>query len=381
MRKLHWHLVIVTICCAFALFGCALAPAGSVASGGLTRLDNDGYLYYLDYDKDYYSDEVMQALKEAGALEPGCSAFSTNTLEGDSLLCHDYDMMHRVSKEDRTPTGLNVVLHCAPSGKYESIAVADAFYCSKNNPLLTRGGPDMDGFELSMVDVIPYECLDGINEMGFAACLLRVDIKEGEQPCGMVAGSSIMLRYMLDNCANVDEAIAYVNTSDLKPSDWQNCHIFTTDATGRSVVIESRNGEVSAVETDVVTNFYVGYDDIADSYRNGKLREEAIKLVDENGEQRYHFGFGHGYHRFVSLASQLEMHRDTSADEYRTRMTEPMALVLLQSVAQNEQTTAAGTSNTQFSCIYNNMTKTVSVWSFQNWQTSYVFNAQGERVQ
>jgi hypothetical protein len=100
-----------------------------------------------------------------------------------------------------------VVLHCAPSGKYESIAVADAFYCSKNNPLLTRGGPDMDGFELSMVDVIPYECLDGINEMGFAACLLRVDIKEGEQPCGMVAGSSIMLRYLLDNCAR-------------KPSSW-----------------------------------------------------------------------------------------------------------------------------------------------------------------
>ena len=219
-----------------------------------------------------------------------------------------------------------------------------------------------------------------MNEKGLAVSVLRVDIKEGDEPAHMVAGSSIMLRQMVDNCANVDEAIAYVNTSDLKPADWQNCHFFVTDAAGNSVVIESRNGQVSTVETDVVTNFYMGSDDISDSYSNGKLREEAVKLVDENGEQRYRFGYGHGYHRFAALASQLEMHRDTNADTYRTHMTQPEALVMLQSVAQNEQTVAAGTSWTQFSCIYRNAARTVSVWSFQDWQTSYTFNTSGDRV-
>jgi choloylglycine hydrolase len=153
-----------------------------------------------------------------------------------------------------------------------------------------------------------------------------------------------------------------------------------TEATGKSVVIESRNSEVSVVEADVVTNFYVGSDDISDSYRKGKLREEAVKLVDENGAPRYRLGYGHGYHRFTTLASQLEMHRDPSADAYRTRMTEPEALVMLQSVAQNEQTEAAGTSCTQFSCIYRNAARTLSVWSFQNWQTSYTFDTSGERL-
>lgn len=392
-RTITRRLIAAMLICMLALVGCARGPVGtapsidqssteaawSPAAGQLTRLDEDGYFYYLDYDKDYYSDEVMQKLEASGALKPACSAFSTFTLEGEHLCCHNYDMMHRVSKEDRTPTGLNVVLHCAPQGKYESIAVGDAFYCDTNNPLIARGGPDMDGFEASMVDTIPYECLDGVNEMGLAACILRVDIKEGEQPSNMIAGSSIMLRYLLDNCATVDEAIAYVNTSDLKPSDWQDCHIFVTDATGGSAVLESRNGEVKAVDTDVVTNFYVGYDDIADSYRNGKLRELAVKLVDEDGEQRYHFGYGHGYHRFVSLASQLEMRRNTDSDEYCTRMTESEALVMLQSVVQNEHTVAAGTSYTQFSTIYNNATRTLTVWSFQDWKTPYVFNAHGER--
>ena len=61
-------------------------------------------------------------------------------------------------------------------------------------------------------------------------------------------------------------------------------------------------------------------------------------------------------------------------------MTEPEALVMLQSVAQNERTEAAGTSFTQFSCMYRNAARTLEVWSFQQWQTSYAFDVHGERV-
>ena len=389
------YMATLAIICLFALAACAKAPADShsdaqpsasvesatwqPAEGELTRLDEDGYLYYLDYTKDYYSDEILQELDDSGVTKPACSAFFTHTLEGNPLTCRNFDEPHRVSAEDRTITGLNVVLHCAPSGKYESIAVADAVYCEKGNPLLTRGGPDTEGFNVDMVDTIPYQCMDAMNEKGLAVSILMVDIKEGDEPARMAAGSSIMLRRIIDNCADVDEAIAYVNTSDLTPADWQSCHFFVTDAAGNSVVIESRNGEVSAVETDVVTNFYVGSNDISDSYRNGKLREEAVKLTDENGNPRYQFGYGHGYHRFVALASQLEMHRDTTTDTYRTQMTEPEALIMLQSVAQNEQTKAVGTSFTQFSCIYRNAARTLSVWSFQNWQTAYTFNTSGEK--
>ena len=383
--------------CLLALSGCAQAPAGSAShaesgsavesaawqpvAGELVRLDEDGYLYYLDYTNDYYSDEVLKALDDSGATtKPACSAFFTHTLEGDPITCRNFDEPHYASAEDKTFTGLNVVVHCALPGKYESIALGDAVYCGKDNPLLTRGGPDREGFSADLVDTIPYQCMDGMNEKGLSASILMVDIKEGDESVNIPAGPSIMVRRLIDDCADVDEAIAYVNSCDLRPADWQSCHIFVTDVAGKSVVIESRNSEVSVVETDVVTNFYVGSDDISDSYRKGKLREEAVELVDVNGEPRYRFGYGHGYHRFTTLASQLEMHRDPSADAYRTRMTEPEALVMLQSVAQNEQTEAAGTSCTQFSCIYRNAARTLSVWSFQNWQTSYTFDTSGERL-
>ena len=397
MRGCIAALVAFAMTCTLVLSGCAQAPtdSGSKAElgnkteaeawrpskGELARLDEDGYLYYLDYAKDYYSDEVLKALDESGATKPGCSAFFTHTMEGKPLTCRNYDKAHYVSDKDRTHTGLNVVLHCALPGKYESIAVGDAVYCDENNKLLTRGGPDMEGFQANMIDTIPYQCMDAMNEKGLVVSILKVDTKEGEEPANMIAGSSIMLRRLIDNCADVNEAIAYVNSSDLKPADWQDCHIFVTDAADNKVVIESRNGVVSTVTTDVVTNFYVGSDDIADSYRNGNLREEAVKLVDENGEPRYRFGYGHGYHRFTTLASQLEMHRDTKAEAYRTQMTEPEALVMLQSVAQNERTEAVGASYTQFSCLYRNADRTVSVWPFQNWQTAYTFDTSGNKLQ
>ena len=73
------------------------------------------------------------------------------------------------------------------------------------------------------------------------------------------------------------------------------------------------------------------------------------------------------------------MSYDTKSDTYRTHRTESEALIMLQSVAQNEQTTAVGTSCTQFSCLYRNADKTLSVWSFQDWQTAYSFTTSGER--
>lgn len=134
----------------------------------------------------------------------------------------------------------------------------------------------------------------------------------------------------------------------------QDCHFFVSDADGRSVVIESRNSVISVVESDVCTNFYLGSDDQEDSYRNGKLREEAVKMTDENGTPEYHYGYGHGYHRFVTILGQLERYRDTSRQDYYTMMPESAALVILQSAVQNPYTNASGISMTQYSAIYNN---------------------------
>ena len=110
------------------------------------------------------------------------------------------------------------------------------------------------------------------------------------------------------------------------------------------------------------------------------MREQAVTITDENGERQYNAGYGHGYHRFITIASQLESHRDTASEEYRTLMPESDALVILRSAAQNPYTKASGISMTQYSAIYNNKKKTLEVWPFQNYLTSYVFDVKGNRI-
>ena len=379
MKKQLFFKIIVLFAICMTGFGCGSSSAQNVQRD-VVGLDEDGYLYYMDYTKDYYGPDVIDKLREGGFIDTGCSTFFTYNTNGEPITCRNYDYPHRVSEEDRTLTGLNIVLHTNPEGKYESIAMADAVWCDQTNPLLQRGGPDMPGFDASLLDILPYQCMDGINEKGLNVSILRVDIKEGDKPANFPIASSMILRYMLDDCANVAEAIKKVDTAIVTPEDWQDCHIYVTDTEGNYAVIESRNGIVSTVESDVVTNFYLSYDDIADSYRNGNLRENALMLTDEYGEKQYQFGYGHGYHRFITIASQLKSHIDTTSEEYRTVMPESAALVILQSAAQNPYTKASGISMTQYSAIYNNEKKTLEVWPFQNYQTSYAFDVTGNRL-
>ena len=51
------------------------------------RLDDDGYLYYMDYTKDYYSPEVLDAMREIGYIDPGCSVFFTHNVAGECISC------------------------------------------------------------------------------------------------------------------------------------------------------------------------------------------------------------------------------------------------------------------------------------------------------
>ena len=207
--------------------------SGTGDHGGLTQLDDNGYLYFMDYKKDYYSPEVMDAMRKLGYIDPGCSAFFTHNTEGEPITCRNYDVLHCVSEEDPSPTGLNIVLHCRPEGKYESIALADAVWCGEDNPLLQRFGPDQEGFDPDWLDILPYQCMDGINEKGLYVSIQRVDIKEGEQPARFPVGSSMLLRFILDDCADVDEAVRKTKTGIMVPEDWQNCHFMVSDPSGR----------------------------------------------------------------------------------------------------------------------------------------------------
>ena len=63
----------------------------------IRRIDNDGYLYFMDYTDDYYSMKVMDSLQRVGYIEPGCSTFFTHNLDDEPITCRNYDIQHPVS--------------------------------------------------------------------------------------------------------------------------------------------------------------------------------------------------------------------------------------------------------------------------------------------
>lgn len=307
----------------------------------IQRLDEKGCLYFMDYTGDFYDPGLIRKIKKAAAAKAGCSCFLTHNEHGHVLTCRNYDLGHRVSENDPAFTGLNVILHCQPKDKYESIGVCDAVWIDPFNPLFQSCGPDKEGFSTEMFSCLPYVCMDGINEKGLCANLLKVEIKDGEQPQQTSWGPGFILRHILESCS----------------------------------------GRLCAVKTDIVTNFFQCRGDMADShYSNGALREKAVYMADINGEKRYTFGHGHGYHRFVSIQSQLEMHRDLTSETFRTVMPEDHALVVLRSAAQNPYTKAAGTSVTQYTIIYNNTERTMKAWSFQDFSKSFCYDITGKPI-
>ena len=116
MKKQLFFKIIVLFAICMTGFGCGSSSAQNVQRE-VVGLDEDGYLYYMDYTKDYYGPDVIDKLREGGFIDTGCSTFFTYNTNGEPITCRNYDYPHRVSEEDRTLTGLNIVLHTKPEGK------------------------------------------------------------------------------------------------------------------------------------------------------------------------------------------------------------------------------------------------------------------------
>lgn len=327
----------------------------------ITRLDNEGLLYYVNYTGDYYRSPA--ALVPSVVRGAGCSAFSTRAtdLDGTFITCRNMDYPH-FDKEGRV-TGLNAVVRLNPKGKYRSVNVADANWISALGFDYVRGALDNGKTPTYPMVLIPWMCLDGLNEKGLCVNILALDVKDGEKavaqklPGKKTVVITELLRLLLDNCADVGEAITYagnVNMWNISDNDY---HLFLTDAEGNSAVLEWRFNEMRITRQDAVTNCYVSSDDPADCYMDGKLHEKAIEKAESLRE--YHMGFGHGYGRYNTLITGLDRFRDSDIG-YTSRMTVADAEELISSVWQICDGTGM-TSHTQYSVIYENENRKLTV--------------------
>ena len=347
----------------------------------IVRIDDKGAFYEMNYTADYYDSVVLNVAEAAiKAFSTGCSAFTTYSNDGSFLFCRNYDYRHKDA--DGNATGLNVLIHFAPEGKLRSIGVCDA--CWLNPSAYFAGTLDDGKTDISNMALAPYMCVDGMNEAGLAVSLLVVDVKDGETLTNQNTGKqrvshSMLLRYIMDNAHNIEEAIAIAQEYDVFSTGRNDLHMFLSQKDGRSAVFEWRQygddekQELYVTYTNAVTNFYVGFDDGQDAYNSdGSLKESYTKIYPTyNG---YQYGYGHGYHRFNQIISSLERYVQADANAKGIRnsiMDESQALDILRAAAQGPG--IENTSFTQYSAIYNLEDLSVSFWIQRNYEKIYTF--------
>ncbi len=340
----------------------------------IKRIDEEGYLYSCDYTGKYHSNPLA-SLPVRLVSGIGCSAFFTHNEDGDVLTARNFDQAH-VDKNGNV-TGLNIIIRFAPKKKYRSVCIADAAFLSVIKIPYSKGSLDNKKVPTFPLTALPYLCVDGINEKGLTASILALDTKKGETFVNQSfkgrkkANVSQLLRYVLDDCATVDEAIALASKYNMVNILAHDFHLFLTDANGKYVVLEWRYNEMQVVYTDAATNCYVGFDDGEDALRDDGTIKEVFEKPDDIPD-RYHYGYGHGFDRLTVMIRSL-MWATESEDPYYTQMSDERAMDVLSEISQ-EYDAESSTSCTQYSVVYNNTKRTFDICAVRDYKNVYHFS-------
>lgn len=172
----------------------------------------------------------------------GCCAFTAETPEGQRIFGRNFDY-------EETDT---LVFYTDPEDGYASYGVTDLKFFDIGEK------QEFDGSSViakALMLAAPYVTMDGINEAGVGVGILQLDIDELHQDNGkpdLLIFAAI--RGILDNCATVDEAIELLSKYDIHSFLSRSYHLFITDKTGKSVIVEWTDEETFIVEDTACTN-------------------------------------------------------------------------------------------------------------------------------
>lgn len=250
----------------------------------LTRVDASGELYRMDYVADYGLNAMIAAggvksnaellgyaqryllnipTTKSLSLDPnfGCSAFMVKSQDGHYLFCRNFDYVIEspVSVITRTSSSIST-------------------FCMNMAVNTTKSGTPDDGVsDNSFYVAAPLAIMDGMNDYGVAICVLVVMSYGAEQHAEGKSNltTTAVMREILDNAKNVDEALAIFDSHNFYAHGGtyqSNYHFFLADASGRSVVVEyvnsGRNNQSDTNYEKVVTDAkYVTNNFLYESFR------------------------------------------------------------------------------------------------------------------
>ena len=224
----------------------------------LRRVDGNPYLYALDYRAAYDLDDLVRKnldtyagllnyavdrlvklfhprlslpmlVERRGGQTVNCSSFQAAKADGSGFLFgRNYDYYEN-------PT---LITFSHPKKGYASVSVSDMSFMGYS--LQNLPGASLQSRLNSLIAI--YAPLDGMNETGFCASILALPahLASRQDTFRDDVGTSILVRLMLDRCATVDEAVALLETVDVRHdvSVGSGFHYMIADASGGCAVIE-----------------------------------------------------------------------------------------------------------------------------------------------
>ena len=184
----------------------------------------------------------------------GCSSFSCVTSEGTHLFGRNYDYLDTNG----------MVIYSNQEGCYASIAVCDLQW-ARFAGVDSIAKPDSLLGRFVLRGAAPVMCVDGFNDQGLGISILSLDYSENRPDTDKTDTIIILaIRGILDKCATVDEAVAFLSSYDVHSMFDKDNHLFITDKSGKSVVAEWVDDELTVTEINYVTNYVIAtheYDD------------------------------------------------------------------------------------------------------------------------
>ena len=314
--KLLKKLLKITLLCLLLLLvvagGYLWMVFGPLVKGAMSAEKLDDGLYYMEYR----GDDGFDALMEKGGFETadqlgsyameflskghykpevktakadfGCSALTVATPDGGVMMGRNFDF----------PSAIGVIMHSIPDRGYESITTFNVEFYGFGEDYKPEGFANQ---YMALTGL--FVALDGINEKGFAMADLMagdsvVTNQRTSKPDLTTTGA---IRYLLNNAANVGEALELLKGIDMHSDIGSAHHYAMADASGRSVVVEYVDNQMVVTESPALANHYlcdvkngVGlvegdhrYDMLCERYEqtggvmDEKTLTEAIKAVSQ----------------------------------------------------------------------------------------------------
>lgn len=212
-----------------------------IESGGARSTDE-----LADFISDYLSVGPFGKLK--CALTPadfGCSALSVTSPDGHALTGRNFDWDNCKA----------MIVRSFPDHGYASVSTANLDFLGFGEDYTPKGL--INQFKATASIYVP---MDGINEKGLVVSDLMAgdtEVTDMKDKGKLNLTTTTAIRMLLNHAADVDEAVSMLEGINMHSDIGSAHHLFLSDASGRSAVVEWVANSMKVIDSPVLNNHYL----------------------------------------------------------------------------------------------------------------------------